>query len=427
LADLSQHERQALAKMQSAEGHCDPDLLAAFSEQALTSREREKVLAHLATCPTCREVVALSAPVRVEAEQVVTGRKPALWRWPVLRWGAVAASALTIVVVVSMNQLKTNGPAANYSMAGSPAQPVTPSNVPAEADQAKEQAPVATSAPASAGLKPPKIRYEKVSPQLANESAKLSKDDNDAFRSKELDMSAGKSGQTAAAGAQAVNDAASEENLPPRTADERSGYGNMVETRPAPVAPTSESANTESKLAANSVPSKESEIQVTAGTLDGRTAEMHDSLSKQKTQVAQKKPAPAAAQASIGETMTYTTVPQDMKLARTRALQWQVTDKGYLQRSFDSGQTWQQASPNAGFRAVAFIGNHVWAGANNGVLMHSGDNGQSWARVTPQANNVSLQGDITGIKFIDLKNGTVTTSAGETWTTTDGGKNWGRE
>ena len=210
--------------MQSAQDHCDTDLLAAFSERSLTSREREKVLVHLAVCPTCREVVALSAPMAVEAEQVVPARKPALWRWPVLRWGAVVASAVTIVVVVSMNQLRTNAPSSNYSMAGSPAQPVTPSNVPAETDQAKQAAPLATSAPASAGLKPPQIRYEKVSPQLANESAKLSKDDNDAFRSKKLDMSAGVLGQTAAAGPQqAVNDMASGGKTPARAADERSG------------------------------------------------------------------------------------------------------------------------------------------------------------------------------------------------------------
>lgn len=41
--------------------HPDADLLAAFAEKRLLGHEREELLAHLAECADCREVVALAS------------------------------------------------------------------------------------------------------------------------------------------------------------------------------------------------------------------------------------------------------------------------------------------------------------------------------------------------------------------------------
>jgi hypothetical protein len=86
--------------------HPDADSLNAFVEQALAGSEREQVLAHLATCSRCRQVIYLAqeaaetarpawAPAARPEEQI--GRWFRNWR---LIWGpATALAALALVVV----------------------------------------------------------------------------------------------------------------------------------------------------------------------------------------------------------------------------------------------------------------------------------------------------------------------------------------
>src|SRR5207253_1213802 len=100
--------------------------------------------------------------------------------------------------------------------------------------------------------------------------------------------------------------------------------------------------------------------------------------------------------------------------------QWQVTREGFLQKSLDRGQSWLRALPTNSYRAVAFISNEVWVGGVQGVLMHSSDNGQSWKQITPKIQNHPMQGDVQSITFTDAKHGTITTTAGEKWTTSNG-------
>lgn len=66
--------------------HPDANLLAAFTEGRLLGREREDVLAHLAACAECREIVALAAaPEPRHISQA--------WRW----MAAAAAAALIVI------------------------------------------------------------------------------------------------------------------------------------------------------------------------------------------------------------------------------------------------------------------------------------------------------------------------------------------
>jgi hypothetical protein len=84
-------------------GHPDPDLLTAFAEKTLSSRERLQVMDHLAACAECREVLSLAVP---ESEVVPVRPAPVKagsWlRWPVLRWGALAACVVIIGAAVSL-------------------------------------------------------------------------------------------------------------------------------------------------------------------------------------------------------------------------------------------------------------------------------------------------------------------------------------
>src|SRR5689334_15810920 len=86
--------------------HPEPDVLAAFSERMLPEAERESILAHLAACDRCREVLALispdEGPPRVAAQTVV---ERAGFSWRVLRWGALAA-AIAVVAVLTVPRLE---------------------------------------------------------------------------------------------------------------------------------------------------------------------------------------------------------------------------------------------------------------------------------------------------------------------------------
>ena len=79
--------------------HPDANVLAAFSEQSLPLSEREPVLAHLARCADCREVVALALPV-VETQAAPARVFGTAWRMPALRWAAVVTCFLVVGAAV---------------------------------------------------------------------------------------------------------------------------------------------------------------------------------------------------------------------------------------------------------------------------------------------------------------------------------------
>ena len=81
------------------------------------------------------------------------------------------------------------------------------------------------------------------------------------------------------------------------------------------------------------------------------------------------------------------------------------------------------------FRALSVSSNaaEVWAGGSGGALYHTVDGGNRWARVVPSVGGVFLTGDITSIQFYDPRNGTVTTSNAEVWTTPDDGQTWRKQ
>jgi photosystem II stability/assembly factor-like uncharacterized protein len=83
-------------------------------------------------------------------------------------------------------------------------------------------------------------------------------------------------------------------------------------------------------------------------------------------------------------------------------------------------------APRTIFRAVSVTSNasDVWAGGSGGALYHTLDGGNRWIRVIPSDAGVGLTGDIVGIQFSDTRNGIVTSSSAEIWTTLDGGQTW---
>jgi Carboxypeptidase regulatory-like domain/Photosynthesis system II assembly factor YCF48 len=137
---------------------------------------------------------------------------------------------------------------------------------------------------------------------------------------------------------------------------------------------------------------------------------------------------------------------------------WGITPAGGLQRSFDQGRTWQDVDVNSAalssgmsmgyvtsvarakesgvekkssaalvFHVVAANGLDVWAGGNSAALFHSIDAGDHWSGVVPSTAGAALTGDILTIAFPDSKQGRITTSTGEVWTTTNSGQTWQKQ
>jgi hypothetical protein len=92
---------------------------------------------------------------------------------------------------------------------------------------------------------------------------------------------------------------------------------------------------------------------------------------------------------------------------------WTLSADGTLQRSLDSGTTWQTiaVSSQTIFRALAADGLNIWVGGAGGALFHSSDAGQHWTQVRPVADGQALEDDIIGVEFTDSLHGKLTTSA----------------
>ena len=82
--------------------HPDPELMTSFAERSLPQGDQRRILAHLAACPDCREIVYLATPELTEAQPVlaVPRSQPRL----AIRWGALAASVVIIGGVLISNR-----------------------------------------------------------------------------------------------------------------------------------------------------------------------------------------------------------------------------------------------------------------------------------------------------------------------------------
>jgi hypothetical protein len=163
---------------------------------------------------------------------------------------------------------------------------------------------------------------------------------------------------------------------------------------------------------ATAAPAAAPAVNSTAGLVTGKQTAQ---LSMQKAAVARTKRQEVGGGAGSG--------------AGAPIFRWTLSPEGTVQRSGDSGKSWQAVSvaPGATFRALSAVGASVWAGGKVGALYHSADSGQSWAKVEPVAASKKLDQDILKVDFSDLLTGTVNAANREVWTTSDGGLTWQRK
>jgi hypothetical protein len=124
--------------------HPDAESLNAFAEQTLAATEREQVLAHLAACSRCRQVIFLAQQAAADAEdpaRVPASRptsQPAAWFWNWrFAWVPAAAMAAALALVVTLHTKHTE-PASEMAKAVPPSEAAMPT--PVSQEQARAEA-----------------------------------------------------------------------------------------------------------------------------------------------------------------------------------------------------------------------------------------------------------------------------------------------
>lgn len=453
--------------------HPDADTLTAYVEQLLTAAERQTVVAHLAVCEPCREVVALSQPELSEsATQTVLAPAPASpWRRllrPAFGLAASLAAMAIIAVMVLRLPQKTTQQAANQ--AAPPAQqaqatPVQDKNQATVPEQPHAAAPVspANSLSASATrmeldrntnearneLKSAKSARAKVEtaymlspppPPVPALTAGLQKKDyvnTDFFAATNADsvVLAGQSRndfpsapqpQTAAAGTlfSANSKITGFSDIPANAA----GNSNVRILTPNP--PKQPLTYKLGQLASATVHGLHLRTNIApnlrAGALGASTMGEPGAFSSTllKNQTAEIKAAPEKADAgslAASEALSPGALSAPGFVSReSTPTSWKVVG-GKLIKSAGQSQ-WEEAYPGAGFEfsVVTARGNDVWAGGSHASIIHSRDAGQTWETVR--------LGDAATGTIVSIMAGTlnvqVKTSDNQLWSSTDAGKTW---
>lgn len=473
MSELSNLLRQRLiAREEAGQVHPDADTLSAFSEQLLPNAERRHVLAHLAVCAECREVLALSQP---ELSQPVI--QPVFTPVPLPAWrrffkpafglaGAAAAMAVITVLVLQTPQ-KTNRPQPNQQAQVAPlpdhnavdqsaaveAKPASPVQAQAldsfngqeTASASRAKARNERSAPAVAGLldstknslpaKNATARSSSAAPIQPALTAALKKQDflNSAFF--ETDGSgvvmAGQSGNLPSA--PAPRSLATETKLTTNSGQITSFYdipanaggkSNVRLLTPAP--PPDHFGFNLSKIVVAGAHSVFHRTPVAPAIKSNSLVSSAMGSSKfsrdlQKSQSSEMAAAPESAEAGApqpGALAGHALSPSSFASAGTAPV-WKVAG-GKLFRS--AGQEWEDAYPGASFQftAVNARGNEVWAGGSQAALIHSRDGGAHWE--TAKLGDAA-SGSIVSIVILG-NNVQVKTSDDQSWSSSDGGKTW---
>lgn len=359
--------------------HPDADLLTAFGEGALTGREREGVLDHLARCAECRDVVRVASEAETMPAPVVVmpARRAAVWR--LAPWLAAAAVLLVVSGIVVRQQVRRQAQPATARAVAAPApQPQAAANersvqvaksapVPREAKKVPERQP-------KAAMVVPKVMAEAPAPLPPGGLERYSLQEN-TVRSA-LAPQAGPSGEPIG------------------------GRRGVVAARIAPPPPMVQipSARTqpnEAKMAANAAVSVAPPAPLAA-------------------------PPPATGFVTADAMRSFANDVPENAMARAR---WRIDAHGEPERAIGSGP-WQKVPLVHGGRmqAIAVLGTEVWAGGQNAELYRSLDNGATW---TPVTLPVKGEGAHT-IAHIRMDSSAIVIEAadGTTWTSDDGGATW---
>jgi hypothetical protein len=397
--------------------HPDAEVLTAFAEHSLAECERAQVFDHVAQCGNCRDILFLAAP-QTEAIQILQ-KVPVRgwWSWPVLRWGALGACVVIVGAVVT---LRHDGGKFNASR-----QEAAPTIIAKEITPAAPQDSIATRAD---------IR---VPEQKISEQQKPS-EQRDALAKK---ISSAIEPARHASSAVPKFPMQFDGPVPPvgkpstSTGALQGDAGNsLASSRVKPLFGARLAKSGNQALTADKAQEQKDELDY-LNPDDKKTASANSPRASSETvevqgasPMVETESSAVSAAVSPSETsqlkVTGRNVADLFPLASS--LRWMLTSSGALQRSLDQGHTWERVpvANNVIFHALSVQGAEIWVGGPAGALYHSANSGQSWVQIIPTSNGESLSAEITKIEFIGQQNGTVTTSSGENWVTSDGGKSW---
>jgi hypothetical protein len=471
--------RERLLRATPVGNHPDADILAAFAEKALAGRDRAEIIEHLARCGECRDVLAFALP-ETETQAVIVPAHGGWLTWPVLRWGFIAAGIVAIAslgVVQYQQRLRpatiakatiaretpekdtvaknSTSPAPSGSFGQSSDSSQSGSIQFGSNQSGSTQAVDKQGGSSASRVLPPSVSATHPAPTMIQPAPAGAPQSSPAFRARQV-QSFGNIGGPITRGP----------NMPSQWQQQQSSSG-QIQT-PAGLAGSAPNQPAVSNGSAGK-PAVAETIEVTSAAVSQvqtQTAEnsaeneVHGKqeqydLSKAKSPVPAQTP---AMQSQVGALSVNPALPR-----------WTIDSAGGLQRSFDQGGSWQSvdvnalassglakdssakeslanvqiaaaptAEPNAAakkhkaplapvFRAVFANGPDVWAGGSAGMLYHSTDAGNHWVRVMPSAAGIVLAVDIVAVEFSDTQHGRVTTSAAETWITSDGGQTWQKQ
>lgn len=423
------------AGFQGAE-HPDANLLAAFAEKTLTEQERTQVLNHLSQCADCRAVAAFVLPDEAAAAAPARVAAPRSWNpWRALRWGATAAVLGMLTVVVSLHPGLWNRPQEISQKTPPPAVPS--GGVTSDRQSAPPESPVA----APSATPHDKSQMEALKPAREMAAAKEAAPDR-----KDLAMN-----QSAARAKAQQRVAAMRPTQPPATLRAEGLPGVTVQreeskaadklTAAAPPLPLPQAApapviiarsedaakgRSEERAGPTTEHGVTQSVEVTSGSGGGIGGGIAGGA------IAAKAAPRARTEATVGVTAQAPMVAMQASrqalamTARSPAVLWSVSADGKVQRSTDGGKTYGSIHVARGvkFRAIAAIGNNVWAGGTGGYLFHSADGGLTWTQVSIPIEGSTVTEAIVGIQFPDAQHLTITTSSGSPWVSADGGQHW---
>ncbi len=432
--------------------HPDADLLTAFTEQRLSVTERDSVLEHLALCGDCRDVIALALPApdivaapvanETEADRAVSragvpARHQRRFAWPSLPWTALAAGVAVVAAVLLLHPGKLNLailPSANRQIATT----VPPASIPQIASSSSLSLSSSSSLDQSEDLAKSEDKTGEVRPKAELRLSKKLKTGQvvkpplpaaSGFLLADNEKDSGVADKLSAAPSAGARAAAPISR----------GTTETVEVSGAAAAVAMEPSTENALMARNEAPAIEKAKPALQGVeAQGVEAQGVEVNERQKTETAVV-PGPARLQARNVMSAAKLTSPASPALAHN--ITWAIT-AGVLQRSLDSGRSWQNAvRADHPLLCYASHDDDVWTGGQAGTLFHSADSGATWVRVQPSIKGQALSSDITHIdvRRRDVRGNlsgnvrgdvsglaeiVISTGNNELWNSADGGRTW---
>jgi hypothetical protein len=404
----------------SEEACPEPEILAAYFERSLDAQETARYDLHFSRCARCRELLATmdrtGELVHAEREKA---QKVARWSW-LWDWRLLAPAAAVLVLAAVWADRRTipsqPGPLVALSRSQESAAPAAAQeysreqtgmapndNAPAKppADLTQDLNSLAKQSPAliEPVAPPDKKQFAANLPENTRNEVRTDSSTNDAARARD-----------------SVRAADNIATLSPASENAQPSASPSMTPAPAPAAPVAPQTSTETAVGVGSQANTIASQSVAPKTNSaGASANVH-ALAMTQPQFQSLMKARSGQMKTADELSAHTliTTPDAHVL-------WRISGNAYIERSIDSGATWQSqllrpdVNVIAGFAPSARV---CWVAGNGGIVMLTKD-AENWKTISPP-----VRGDFVAITAQDASSATVTTADGRKFITSDGGKHW---